>query len=215
MAAMDLKDTQPDSGNKFHWLFLPRQSSTSAIYDTIIEDTQNFAVLPTKGSIVPGWVLIVPKFPTSRMADVPQDLQAELGALIGRVSKKLETEFGKPYVFEHGGVKGSKISCGVDQAHLHIAALDFDLIEAATSESAQGWVDLSPTAVPSNALGDGEYWFVSAGDTAKFKIVDEPCSQFFRKIIAREVGCSQLWDYRSEDFLENIASTIKAMGANG
>ncbi|WP_195820670.1 HIT family protein [Roseobacter sp. MH60115] len=215
MAAMDLKDTQPDSGNKFHWLFLQGQSSTTAIYDTVVEETQNFAVLPTKGSIVPGWVLVVPKFPTPRIADVPEELHAELGALVQRVSGKLESAFGNTYTFEHGGLKGSKISCGVDQAHLHIAALDFDLVQAAMSETAGSWIDASSAIFPSAELAEGEYWFVSAGDTAKFKTVDKPCSQFFRRIIARKAGHSGLWDYRSEDFMENVTSTIKAMGANG
>ena len=215
MTAMDRTDTKPDSGNKFHWLFLPGQRPTGATYDTVVEETQHFAVLPTKGSIVPGWVLVVPKFPIPRMADVPDKLHEELGELVNRVSKTLQSQFGTPYVFEHGGLKGSKVSCGVDQAHLHIACLDFDLLMAVEDELHREWQDMSPHKLPNSELAESEYWFVSNGTTAKSKSVDVPCSQFFRKIIARETGKVGLWDYRSDDFMDNVSKTIEAMGANG
>ncbi|SEK32737.1 hypothetical protein SAMN05443999_101219 [Roseovarius azorensis] len=208
-------DTQPDQGHNFHWLFLPGQRSTTALYDTTIEETQNFAVLPTKGSIVPGWVLIVPKFPTPRMADVPQSMFAELKDLVTRITCKIEAKFGKAYSFEHGGLKGSPVSCGVDQAHLHIAPMGFDLLQAAQAESPGGWKYPVADRIPRADLAESEYWFVSSGDTAAYKEIDCPSSQFFRKIIARETGNSDQWDYRSNDFIDNVAVTIKAVGANG
>ncbi|MEO9827644.1 MAG: HIT domain-containing protein [Paracoccaceae bacterium] len=215
MSAMNHTHTKPEVGSKFHWLFLPGPKSTTALYDKIVEETRNFAVLPTKGSLVPGWLLIVPKFPTPRMADVPQNMSNELNDLLGRLTAKLENEFGTAYTFEHGGLKGSRVSCGVDQAHLHVAPLKFDLVNAAQSESPNGWFPVDPDRLlPTKAAG-GEYWFASDGDSAICKMIDRPQSQFFRKIIAKESGNEELWDYREEDFIENVALTIDAMGANG
>lgn len=212
---MDHYDTRPDSGNKFHWLFLPGQKANAAGYDTIVDETQNFVVLPTKGSIVPGWVLIVPKFPIPRIAHVPRELRDELRSLVCRVSETLQTKFGNTYTFEHGGFEGSKVSCGVDQAHLHVAALDFDLIKAAELESPDHWVDLGAVSIPGSEVAKGEYWFVSNANSSRCKTIDRPHSQFFRRIIAHETGMSEFWDYRSNDFIENVSTTIEAMGANG
>ncbi|MGR3571646.1 HIT domain-containing protein [Brevirhabdus sp.] len=212
---MTLADTRPGHDNKFHWLFLPRQRSTTALYDIIIEETQNFAVLPTKGSIVAGWVLVVPKFPTPRMADVPQSMFGELRELVNRTISKIESKFGATYTFEHGGLKGSPVSCGVDQAHLHIAPVDFNLLEAAQAETASEWMHAGTDRVPQNDCTDSEYWFVSSGEISAYKAIDCPRSQFFRKIIARETGNADRWDYRGNDFVENVSATLEAIGANG
>lgn len=215
MTPMDLEDTESDTGTKFHWLFLPGQrSSATAIYDRIILETENFAVLPTKGSIVPGWVLVVPKFPTPRMADVPEAMRGELGDLVNRICSQLEVEFGTTFTFEHGGLRGSAVSCGVDQAHLHIVPLAFDLIEAAELESPFEWSDVGSVRVPHSTQPDAEYWFVSSSSRARLKTIDHPCSQFFRRIIARKSGEPDLWDYRHADFVENIAVTLNTMCEN-
>lgn len=215
MAEMDLSDKHPGSGNKFQWLFLPGAEAPTALYDKVIEETQNFAVLPTRGSIVPGWVLIVPKFATSRIADVSESKMSELRDLLERVTSRLEKEFGTTFTFEHGGFQGSNVSCGVDQAHLHVASLNFDLVEAAKSASPGGWMHVGSDQLPPPEFSDGEYWFVSSGEVAMCKEIDLPISQFFRKIIAQKAEKAALWDYRTEDFNENVASTIKVMGANG
>lgn len=212
---MDLKDTKPDSGTKFHWLFLPGQRSSLALYDSIVEETKNFAVLPTKGSIVPGWVLVVPKFPVPRVADVPDAMRDELNDLVNRTCARLESSFGSTFTFEHGGFRGSKVSCGVDQAHLHIAPLDFDLVQAAKTSSPTNWENVGCERTPQGTLGDSEYWFVSSGAVSFCKSIDSASPQFFRRIIAERTGHGELWDYRKEDFIENVAVTLKAMGANG
>jgi len=215
MTAMDFKDTKPDTGTKFHWLFLPGQRSSVALYDITVEETENFAVMPTKGSIMPGWVLVVPKFPTPRMADVPEAMRGELADLVGRICGRLENEFGTTFSFEHGGLKSSIVSCGIDQAHLHIVPLGFDLLEAAQSESPPEWINVGCDRLPQPNLSDEEYWFVSSGKDSLSKTIDRPCSQFFRRIIARKAGKPDLWDYRKEDFIQNVEITLKAMGKNG
>lgn len=212
---MNPRDEQNDIGTKLHWLFLPGQSSSYALYDRIVEETDNFAVLPTKGSIVPGWVLVVPKFPIPRIADVPRALHGELNELVNRTCAKLEKAFGPTFTFEHGGFKGSQVSCGVDQAHLHIAALDFDLVQAAQMTSPTSWTNVDCDRAPNGTFSASEYWYVSSGAVSLSKPIEIAVPQFFRKIIAERAGCSEHWDYRKEDFIENVAVTLKAMGTNG
>ncbi|MEQ8340275.1 MAG: HIT domain-containing protein [Marinovum algicola] len=215
MTEMHHLDRQASTESKFHWLFLNGEKPSAELYDTIIDETANFAVLPTKGSIVPGWVLIVPKFPVSRIADVPETLSVELSTLVRRVVEKVQAEFGKTFAFEHGGYKGSKISCGVDQAHLHVVPLPFDLVDAAETASPGSWNSFGSTLIPNGDMPDDEYWFVSDGNLSKYKALSEPSSQFFRKVIACGVGSKDSWDYRQADFIENVKVTLKTVGANG
>ncbi len=212
---MDKLDKLMRTEAKLHWLFLPGATGTAARYDTILQETENFVALPTKGSIVPGWVLIVPKFPLARMADVADEMRKELEELIQWVWDDIEHGFGNAFSFEHGGHRGSKVSCGVDQAHLHIAPLSFDLLEAAKDFSGGTWQNIDKCLVPPPNLTTDEYWFASSGDKTIFKPVDNAQSQFFRKLIAEKSDCSEAWDYKAHDFLENVEQTIRVLGGNG
>ncbi len=40
--------------------------------------------------------------------------------------------------------------------------------------------------------------------------VEAAGSQFFRKTIARIVGCPAAWDYRSDPHIENVVKTIES-----
>ncbi len=215
MTAMPHMEKLPDQGNKFHWLFIPECRTSSALYDTKIMETQNFVVMPTKGSIVPGWVLVVPKFPVPRMADIPEPMFDELRGLVERIIKDIEVKFGKAFTFEHGGFKGSSVSCGVDQAHLHIAPAGFDLVEIAQDYTKGCWMPAGANLIPRSSFTDREYWFVSSGEISLYKEIDQPISQFFRKLIAQHTGNSAHWNYKDNDFIENVALTLEAMATNG
>ena len=212
---MNPQSANPEEGSKLHWLFLPGAERSDAKYDTILEETPNFVVLPTKGSIVRGWVLVVPKFPISRMADVPESLRGELDEVVEATLEKLEDRFGSAFSFEHGGFKGSQVSCGVDQAHLHIASLDFDLLKSAEAASQGGWVEVNQSRALADGVVDQEYWFASSEKRTIYKPVDFPVSQFFRKIVADHMHEREAWDYKAHDFLENVDLTIRAFAAHG
>jgi ATP adenylyltransferase len=214
MIAMAQNEIHSESATKFHWLFLHGQRKETPLYDTKLDESKHFVVLPTKGSIVAGWVLVVPRFPVPRMADIPCEMLDELHDLVTRVRNKIDSQFGRSYAFEHGGLKSSTVSCGVDQAHLHIAPLDFDLIKAAQEISPGGWTR-GASQLPRDSFVDTEYWFASSGDDAICKAIDRPCSQFFRRIIAEKAGLEDFWDYKQHDFIENVYTTVKSMSVNG
>lgn len=217
VAQLEMKPTNRNQRDtsKFHWLAFNEGKAGNALYDTIIDETDNFAVLPTKGSIVPGWVLIVPKFPIARIADVPEDTRDELSGLVQRVSERLQESFGKVFSFEHGGYRGSQISCGVDQAHLHLTALDFDLLHAAQASTETAWTKAERGLIPHKEIGSDEYWFVSCGELALSHIVREPTSQFFRRLIAEHYNLHDHWDYRTNDFCKNVNTTLEKLSVYG
>lgn len=204
-----------NESSKFHWLFLKGGRESTNAYDRPIMETQNFVVLPSLGSIVSGWLLIVPKWPIARIADIAPEIRDEFEVLVAKVRSSVEKKYGQTFLFEHGGLAGSSVSCGVDQAHLHIVPLPFDLPAAALKTDAGRWVGCDSSVLPYDVCGSEEYWYVSS-DRLTLKIaVTEPESQWFRKLIASELGCSDSWDYKKSSFLENIQDTIEVMGIHG
>lgn len=204
-----------NESSKFHWLFLGNQHESDQPYDRPIMETKNFVVLPSLGSIVPGWLLVVPKWPVARIADISPDVRDEFEELVFKVRKIAEREFGQTFLFEHGGFAGSSVSCGVDQAHLHIVPLPFDLTTAALESKEERWVECDSSVFPYDICGLEEYWYVSSDRLALTKAVTTPESQWFRKLIASELRCADAWDYKKFSFLENIQGTIKVMGLHG
>jgi len=204
-----------DNSSKFHWLFTKADLAARPRHDQPICETANFVVLPSLGSIVPGWLLIVPKLPVSRMADIVPSSHGVLVELVELMTQAVEDRFGSAYYFEHGGHKGSLISCGVDQAHLHIVPLPFDLVERATQVEPCTWNKLGNSALPIDVVTDDEYWFVSSGETSHYRVVTDPKSQWFRKLIANEMGQPEAWNYKQYDFPEHIEETLSAMDAHG
>jgi hypothetical protein len=104
------------------------------------------------------------------------------------------------------------MGCGVDQAHLHLVPLDFDLVTSVTSTTDRALVwrthdKLLLTALPP----EEEYitvWQVSDGRGA-VAVVQKPVSQWMRRAIATELGMGEDWDYRTNRQLENIRATVE------
>lgn len=199
------------NASKFSWLFLPGSRGQRARYDQVVLESDNFVVLPSLGSIVPGWLLLIPKFPVVRFADIATCYHSEFERILSAVQGAVAGRFGAPFVFEHGGHRGSRVSCGVDQAHMHIVPLSFDLVSAATSDTTYQWVSLDHYSTPSQLSFQGEYLFVTSNERTAFAEVTTPISQWFRKIIAKHADCREMWNYRTHPFTDNIELTLSRM----
>lgn len=217
MAKIPMHQSSSIESSKFHWLVLGDESEKRPSHDLPIWETKNFVVLPSLGSLVPGWLLVVPKTPVCRIADIDPTTRNEFEELVSKVKRAVEGRYDDAYLFEHGGFSGSPISCGVDQAHLHIAPLPFDLLEAArhTLEGEDQWTLSNQNKMPYDFCGDEEYWYVSSAKRSLYEKVVSPESQRFRKLIAFHLGCAEMWDYKKHHCLENIQETVEAMGLHG
>jgi len=91
-------------------------------------ETNSFVVVPSLGSFVPGWLLLVSKLHFRRIAELRLQLIEELENLKAKVGQELRSAFG-PYVcFEHGPVGGvSAAGCCVEHLHLHMVPVSVDL----------------------------------------------------------------------------------------
>jgi hypothetical protein len=133
-----------------------------------------------------------------------------LRTIRSELSTRLSGLAGTLWSFEHGGAFGSMVSCSVDQAHLHLVPLDFDLAQKAC-EYDMGW----SSAVSINELTEAdtygrEYLFVERNGFSLVGFPQAPTSQWFRQLIAQECGVME-WDYKKNPNLEQLKETVEML----
>lgn len=200
--------------NRFKWLTAPEAYAACELWDVEVSGSGSFAVVPSLGSLVAGWVLIVPRRPMVSLREVTNAERLELINLHESLLHQLAPDGQNIYAFEHGsGHHGSVMGCGVDQAHLHLVPLPFDLVQLAASQPSPEVAWRLVDDIPLTNLPDtGEYiavWRVGIG-TGAIGTVRHPVSQWMRRLIARELGVEENWDYRTNPQTENIRKTVEA-----
>lgn len=201
--------------SRFRFAFDRTQSdAASKRYNEVLDETKNFLAIPSLGSIVKNWILIVPKWPVANFAQVPSALQPELAAFISRIAGNLGNASGRTYLFEHGATYDSDLSCGVHQAHLHLVNLNFDLTKASEQALPGKWKEVTSQFPRFGTRGP--YFFVSDLANTSFIACDIPItSQWFRKIIAQQSSNHEEWDYRRFAHMSNVEETINTFRKGG
>jgi diadenosine tetraphosphate (Ap4A) HIT family hydrolase len=188
-----------------------QKSYTYGEIDKPIFENDSFFVISSLGSIIEGWVLIIPKEHTLSMKDFyHQDTFKEC---VNTVLHIMERQYGKIIAFEHGtNREGSLTGCGTDHAHLHLVAFPKSLINE-LEKSNLNWIECRPSEIQ-HLSGGKEYlfytelnktWHESKG---YLSVLDFPVSQFFRKIIANYYGQIEKSNYKEFKFLENSFKTL-------
>jgi diadenosine tetraphosphate (Ap4A) HIT family hydrolase len=198
--------------NRFSHLVQPT-GAKKRLWDTILLGSNNFLVVPSLGSIVPGWVLLVPKRSVLSFAQLSDNEITEAKSLVIEIQSFLRDTFGPVTTFEHGaGDSGSVIGCGLDQAHLHLVPLEVDLFSEVQRDKLVNWELITGWSNLNKVMDNSaDYLFVSE-DSGKAIVAKDfpPTSQYFRKHIAKLSGIESAWDYRTNAFRKNIACTVTA-----
>jgi ATP adenylyltransferase len=197
--------------HRFDWIVDPAVDSDALAWNTPVRESERFVAVPSKGSLVPGWTLVVPRRPLLNLSGLSDTQKGELNDFCHVLRITLSGLGGQVFEFEHGAQNaGSIMGCGVDQAHLHLVPLSFDLLEAASTDQTVEWRRV-PVVNPWCSIPDGsEYLMVRKPETdALVGHVLRPISQWFRKLIATELGMSDCWDYRKDTYLENVLKTLQ------
>lgn len=87
----------------------------------LLFETENFAVFPTVGQIVEGYLLIMPKTHVSAISELKKNLLKELEYVYSEVRTILKNNYAGPIFFEHGVCRSEYQfnGCCVDHAHIH------------------------------------------------------------------------------------------------
>lgn len=190
-----------------------------APWDRALDESSSFVAFPSLGSLVPGWMLVVPRRPMLNLSGLTRAEWDELDNLQKRIGGGLQSFGGQLFLFEHGNRKaGGALGCGVDQAHLHIVPLPFDLLQSAIDshdEDMEWSVSDDATSFRKAVLADVEYVSImnmSSGRVAAGE-VRRPKSQWVRRIIASKLGFADEWDYKQHPNLPNLLGTVAGYNA--
>ncbi len=186
--------------------------------DHVLFESPNFVVVPTIGSIIPGWVLVVPRSHFLNVGSFNLALFQEFMRIQEIAAKALRDCFGPVSIFEHGPVREREsVGCGVDHAHLHIVATELDLpgIIKRSGETQLQWRPASGIhATRPFAIEQMPYVFLqqaSGGAWIGSASVIE--SQLIRKVIAAHVSRPDCWDWKAHPFESNAKETVKRLEA--
>jgi ATP adenylyltransferase len=190
-----------------------KTARTNAPWDTILHDSGNFVIVPTKGALVPGWLLVVGKRHALCVGALSTSELEELKQCLAFAQGLIHKNFGPPTIFEHGPSRaGTTIGCGIDHVHVHVAPLRFSLREAVNGKF--------PT-VEWKPIADIEATKLLFELQEGYALVGEPyegrmywCSpptgvnQMFRRTIAAEIGVPDEFDYRTHAHAPIVDKTL-------
>lgn len=179
------------------------------ISNTIIEETNNFLITPSKGSLCNGYLLIIPKQHVNSMNELSNSKKVELMKLIKNYREKFHRIYNRyPILFEHGSslLNSSQSSSSITHAHIHIVNhcfLDEDKIIR----------DINLEEIPETQFFKNQnknyISYISPNFNLYISYNFKPTSQQMRIYIAQDLNISNNYNWKSFNFDNNITSTIK------
>ena len=176
-----------------------------------IYEGTHWTIMPTLGSIVPGYLLLVANRHILSVSSCTVNELEELQYLINIIRDKLENTYQYPCVlFEHGAGCGSGLSAScVDHCHIHILPLkeeldtklnfsNFHMTELNSLREIADKVENMPYMLYQNQKK--QYYLLQS---------DIYISQYFRQLIAISINQPDKWDWRQYHFSQNIKQTIE------
>lgn len=192
-----------------------RQTNCSDSCDTILFQTSNFCVVPTRGALVEGWVLIVPKDPVISFGFLPTDLWPEAIDLLERTRRAISTIYGGAVCFEHGPVvTGTTVGCGVDHAHLHVLPFFGNVFDNIPSELNRtvSWRNAHSIKDTIGFRQDSTpYLYFEDDNGARICDSSNAPSQFFRRVIAAMIGKPNCFDWKDFPMTGNVDLTVEKL----
>ncbi len=148
------------SDSRFSWVVQGHARGGSDLFDVPLYEDAAAVVVPSVGGLVPGWCLIVPRTQSVNVQRLGAE-RVELSSARAFVVRALGALPGTPFEFEHGAsYLGGIAGCGVDQAHLHMVPLSFDLAGAAL-EAGRALRFGSDVSDPWSLIEPGrDYWLI-------------------------------------------------------
>jgi len=189
------------------------------LWDSVLLDLGEVVVAPTLGSIIPDWVLAIPKSRSENIAQWCGENRDAPLKIVAEIAQRFCVRRQGLIWFEHGpATRGSVTGCGVDHAHLHILLrppFSFSSFKRVSKlMSSLHWEEGNGN--PYDRIERGASYLVAGcdGQSILARSVEAAGSQFFRRVIAHLVNRVHLWDYSKHAHHENVAMTIARYGDN-
>lgn len=180
-----------------------------------ILETENFVILPSLGSLVEGWLLIIPKQHFICVGAMPEHLIREIDELKAGVAHRLEEKYGAFVAFEHGPERPHcDVGCGVDHAHLHLVPFAGDLSKSVEPfmPDDSSWTEATLfDCVVAHEKGDDYLYYEQPLNVGRISRCEGFSSQIFRKAIASSVGLLAEFNWRQFPQHSRVTDTIESL----
>ena len=190
----------------------------SSPWNSPLFQSPHFVVIPSLGSLISGWLLIVPREHFLSTAVLPPSLIEEMDCLKRAVARVVAQEFAPGWAFEHGPAAHKRaVGCGVDHAHVHVVPLRFDLVEAATPFLPYD-VRFRPGTMETcrEYILRGYDYLYAESPTGDCVVAGSPRfgSQVFRKAIAHRYRKFKEYRWSNYPQFDNVSVTISRLQSN-
>ncbi len=186
--------------------------SSDAPWDTAIGETDRYVIVPTKGSLVSGWLLVVSKQHALCSGELRSDEFGDLEEAIDLARKIVERHFGEATIFEHGpSASGTSLGCGIDHLHFHVVPLSFSLVKAVDSVAQNAvWKELGDLRNLAGLHRSGVGYAVVGEPGSPLVWFQPPATirQPLRRAIANQLGIPGCFDYATHPHLNNVLRTL-------
>lgn len=176
-----------------------------------IAESEKFFAISSVGALVEGWTLIAPKHHCCSMKDLYSE--EEFSSFTNQLVSILTACYGPVIAFEHGpNREGSDTSCGTDHAHIHI--VPYHSLVAKLDDMGMEWQTCSASQICA-LVGGNEYLFYCEpgtkwdNPTGRVHVLKESISQFFRKVIAEDLGAPDRFNYKTNPDTTLTLKTIE------
>jgi len=180
----------------------------------ILWEGDKFVLLPSIGSITPGYVLLMPRQHVRSFADLSSVELSTALDIAEQVRSIVSRRFGPTILAEHGpGQPGTRSAACCDHAHWHLIPCDPHQVSQVYDQTAG-----IPTSININELcqwKDQAYIFLSP---LKHVYWVWPCSentpsQFVRRVCANILKLEDYYDWGVFPFTENMIVTRSELGS--
>ena len=169
--------------------------------DKPIAHNEEFYAIASIGALVEGWTLIIPY--THQLSMRKTYVNPLFLNLAGKVLPSLIEKYGSVIAFEHGANKEESITaCGTDHAHIHLVPWEGSLFYKRNNYGMK-WDQCRASEIADKANGKEYLFYAELGGKESWEdplgvihILENPTSQFFRKIIAEQLGRPEVSDYK-------------------
>lgn len=183
--------------------------------NTKIAESEKYFAISSIGALVEGWMLVVPKQHCCSMKNIY--CENEFLSFTNRIVHTLATCYGSVIAFEHGpNREGSETSCGTNHAHIHL--VPYHSLAPKLDSMSLKWQTCYASQV-GELVEENEYLFYCEPDNkwsdplGRLHILKKPISQFFRRIIADDLGTPEKFNYKTNPdtvfTLKTIVTTKK------
>jgi len=184
----------------------------AAQWDTVLAETSDYIIVPTKGALVPGWLLVVSKRHFLCAGALPPEEFENLEEAINLAVEMVAARFGPVTIFEHGPrVPGTAVGCGIDHLHIHAVPLKLSLTAAVGALFPDTeWQRLSRLSDLRQIHARDLAYGVVKEHGADLAWCPAPSNvrQFFRRVIAHSIGTPEEFDYSAHSQLHNVIRTL-------